>query len=819
LGSGLVMTGLILLFASGATALVYEVLWLRQLSLLFGSTAASAAICLAAFFAGMSLGQAVAASRCSRAENPLWLYGVLEIVAGGLALAVLALPQLYTALVAGWVGDELSGSSAPAVARALLSLAVLGLPAAVLGATFPFVVEAEARRNGATATSLYVANTLGGVAGALLASFFLLPWFGLRGSYWMTVAASTTIGLAAIAVSRDAAGEVGAARTDAVLPWSGRLALIAFSSGALALAAEVLWTRMLVQVLHNSVYSFALVLATVLVSLALGGLIVRGWCRRAAPRDAHLAVVALVAGVGLTLSALVFIDRTDGMAYAGGAAGWLGYLGEVSLLAASVIVLPGAVAGMLLPLALELGRARVGGGGRVAGWLVAANTVGAVLGSLVAGFVLLPSLGLWSAVRWVSVAYAALAVLALPRPATVGALAVACLVIFGPFAGRELRRVDIGGGDELLEVVDGAGGTVAAVRRGEVVSIRLNNSYTVGTNANIVNDRRKADLPILIHPSPRSVLFIGMGAGITAAAALAHPVEEVVTCEIVPAVAELTRRHLAGEVGALFEDPRSRVVIADGRQALAHTEQKFDVIVGDLFVPWHAGTANLYSREHFANVAARLTAEGVFAQWLPLYQMSRRELDIVARTMSEVFPRVTLWRGDFRAETPSVALFGHASRFPLDLADVLRNVRLRIGDHEADDAVTEALALIFYAGNVTQSSELFADAPINTEDRPVLEHVAPRTQRAVKSGAANWLNGRELVRLYRELEGATPPRHDYYLARLDDRQLDYQRAGLDLYELFVAPREGDEELARQKLESFRRRAPARVVEMFEALMQ
>ncbi len=813
------MTGLLLLFASGATALVYEVLWLRQLSLSFGSTAASAAICLAAFFAGMSLGQAVAASRCARAGNPLSVYGVLEIVAGGLALVVMALPQLYAGLMAGWVGDELGGSSAPVVARALLSLAVLIAPAAVLGATFPFVVEAEARGKGATATSLYVANTLGGVAGALLASFFLLPWFGLRGSYWMTVAASATIGLGAIAVARGEPGGAGAAdAADAALPWSGRLALIAFSSGALALAAEVLWTRMLVQVLHNSVYSFALVLATVLLSLAVGGLIVRAWCRRTAPRDAQLAAVALVAGVGLTLSALVFVERTDGMAYAGGAADWLGYLGEVSLLAASVIVLPGAIAGMLLPLALELGRARVGGGGRVAGWLVAANTIGAVLGSLVAGFVLLPGLGLWSAVRWVSVGYAALALLALPRPATVAALAIACLVIFGPFAGRELRRVDYGGGDELLEVLDSAGGTVAAVRRGEVVSIRLNNSYTVGTNANIVNDRRKADLPILIHPSPRSVLFIGMGAGITAAAALAHPVEEVVTCEIVPAVAELARRHLADEVGALFDDPRSRVVIADGRQALAHTERKFDVIVGDLFVPWHAGTANLYSREHFANVAARLTEEGVFAQWLPLYQMSRRELDIVARTMSEVFPRVTLWRGDFRAETPSVALFGHASRFPLDLADVLRNVRLRIGAHEADDAVTEALALMFYAGNVTQSSELFADAPVNTEDHPVLEYIAPRTQRAVKSGAASWLNGEELVRLYRELEGATPPRLDYYLARLDDRQLDYQRAGFDLYELFVAHHQGDQELARQKLESFRRRAPARVVEMFEALM-
>jgi len=457
--------------------------------------------------------------------------------------------------------------------------------------------------------------------------------------------------------------------------------------------------------------------------------------------------------------------------------------------------------------------------GATVGRLVSANTLGAVIGSLAAGFYLLPHFGLWISVQVVAGAYVCLALVIAPAGPTLLAIALGLAVLLGPLDPGQLGRVDLDPvHDELLEVRDTAAGTVAAVRRGELVSIRLNNSYTVGTSDNIANDRRKADLPLLLQARPRSVFFLGMGAGITAAAALDHPVEKVTTCELVPAIAEFASQYLAKDTHSLFDDARSRVVIADGRNALATTDERFDVIVGDLFVPWHSGTSNLYSREHFSTVAEHLTDNGIFAQWLPLYQFSRREFEIVARTMLDVFPLVTMWRGDLHPKTPAVALFGHMKAEPLDLAKVLANVRRRIGEHEARDAVSEALTLLFYAGNITQSRALFENRPINTDDRPVLEYLAPITQRQVKSGAANWLTSRRLVRLYHQLAAVTPAETDGYLARLDRRQLDYQRAGLDLYESFVARYESDPAAARRAFQSFRTRAPSEVVAMFEALM-
>ena len=819
------MIGPVLLFLSGATALVYEVLWLRQLGLLFGSTALSAAICLSVFFAGMSLGQELAARHCSRLDSPLRVYGVIECCAGLSTLFALALPGLYVAASAALLGGDIASGGSSQVMRGILAATILIPPSALLGATFPIMVEAEVRRTGTlavTATALYAANTLGGVAGAVAAPFWLLPRLGFRGTYVAAVAVNLV--LAATALVAAARRGPGVARSRPRRPGrapSLRLTGIAFASGALALAIEVLWTRMFAQVLHNSVYSFAAVLAVMLLALAMGGFLVHVFLRlRSRSGVNYFAALAILSGLAVAASALVFSDRTDGLAYLGAADGWKGYVGDVFALSAVVMLVPGTLLGTLFPFLLEAGE-RVGRGvpGATVGRLVSANTLGAVIGSLAAGFYLLPHFGLWISVQVVAGAYVCLALVIAPAGPTLLAIALGLAVLLGPLDPGQLGRVDLDPvHDELLEVRDTAAGTVAAVRRGELVSIRLNNSYTVGTSDNIANDRRKADLPLLLQARPRSVFFLGMGAGITAAAALDHPVEKVTTCELVPAIAEFASQYLAKDTHSLFDDARSRVVIADGRNALATTDERFDVIVGDLFVPWHSGTSNLYSREHFSTVAEHLTDNGIFAQWLPLYQFSRREFEIVARTMLDVFPLVTMWRGDLHPKTPAVALFGHMKVEPLDLAKVLANVRRRIGEHEARDAVSEALTLLFYAGNITQSRALFENRPINTDDRPVLEYLAPITQRQVKSGAANWLTSRRLVRLYHQLAAVTPAETDGYLARLDRRQLDYQRAGLDLYESFVARYESDPAAARRAFQSFRTRAPSEVVAMFEALM-
>lgn len=251
------MIGSVLLFLSGATALVYEVLWLRQLGLLFGSTALSTAICLSAFFAGMSLGQALAARQCGQLDSPLRVYGVLELCAGLSTLVALALPGIYQASSASLLGSDIAGRGWSLVVRGVLAATILIPPAALLGSTFPVMAEAEVRRTRTlavtvTVTALYAANMLGGVVGAVAAPFWLLPWLGFRGTYLAAVAVNLGLAMAALIVA--AQRGQGVARTESARPDRSpllrrapalRLSTIAFASGALALAIEVVWTRML----------------------------------------------------------------------------------------------------------------------------------------------------------------------------------------------------------------------------------------------------------------------------------------------------------------------------------------------------------------------------------------------------------------------------------------------------------------------------------------------------------------------------------------------------------------------------------------------
>ncbi len=820
------MVAVALLFASGFTALTYEVLWVRQLGLVFGNTAISAATCLAVFFLGMSLGQWGASRRCTSLRRPLAAYGVLELLAAATTLGAIALPHLYVSLYSVLFDAMTHSALIGTVVRVVLSATVLLPPAIFLGATLPVMVEAEVRRSGAlarSATALYAANTFGGVLGAIACSFWLAPALGFLATYLVVASVNVAVGLVAVVVGSRTPAPEGSAqppRRGLALKPLPKLVWLAFASGVLALSMEVIWTRMLVQVLHNSVYSFAAVLAVMLLALGGGSALIHVLARsRYWHGESTLAGLVIGGAVTTGASAQVFNWWTDGLAYLGGAAEWGAYVNDVFLLAGVVMMVPGLLLGTVFPGVLVLSSRRGVAPGATVGWLVAVNTLGSVLGSLATGFLILPILGLWRSLQIVACAYALLAPFLMRRGWAVGASVVALGVVLGPLSPVNLGRVDIDPSrDVLVEVKDSAEGTVAVVRRGTMVSIKVNNSYTVGTNANIVNDRRKADLPLVLVPDPESVFFIGMGAGVTAAAALDHPVKTVTTCELVPAVARAAEQHLAEHTHKLFDDPRSRVLYGDGRNVLAATRESFDVIVGDLFVPWHAGVANLYTVEHFRTILDHLEDDGVFAQWLPLYQFTQGEFEIIARTMLDVFPLVTMWRGDLQANAPAVALFGHQSDQPLDLSVVLRNVRRRIGEHGSRDAVSEALMLLFYAGNLSQGRAAFDSSPVNTDDLPVIEYLAPIAQRRVKAGADDWLTGRRLVRLYRRTIELAPTQADRFLSNLSPPQRGYADAGLDLFDSFVHRAEGDAGAARDLFELFRGQAPPEVVAMFESMI-
>jgi spermidine synthase len=805
----------LLFLASGFAGLVYQVLWMRELGILFGNSSQAAATTLAAFFLGIAAGGAVFGRRAARAARPLRGYGWLEAAVAVTALLYFALLSLFHALYAplfAWLG---AFPAAFLAAKFTLALTVLFPPAFFMGGTLPLMSQHLVRRAdalGATAARLYAVNTLGAALGAYLCAFHLVRHIGVTRSYALALA--TTAGVAALALwlgRRPAPAPVGPS------PGGGTAALPPRALGALAvlsgvgtLALEVLWTRMFAQVLQNSVYTFALILVTFLVSLALGALLAAALARRGSAPRPTLLVLLLGSALLVGLSPFAFWWQSDGLQYLANRSGFAEYVLHVFGSAAAVLLLPTAWLGILFPYLLKAAEPWGRGAGRTVGELAALNTLGGVAGSLLAGFVLLGSLGLWNSLRCVAALYAAGALgLALrgPRRTLAAAPALATLILLlGPLDASQLPLVSVDGdrGERVVEVLEGSAATVAVVKRPDSLRIKLNNYYGLGGSGDRRQEARQAHLPLALHPDPRSVFFLGLGTGITAGAALQHPLERVVVAELVPEVVTAARRHFAPWLNGLFDDPRARVVVEDARNVLGGSRERYDVIIGDLFLPWKAGVGSLYARELFQAGLERLEPGGLFAQWLLMIQFSEQEFGSVARTFTEVFPRATLWRGNYRLSHPLLLLLGERDPAPLD-ADALAQrldaiARLEqsalpsgVGRNAAPRTPDELL--LYYQGNLSASRELLAGYPLNSDDRPFIEYSAPITHRRKRTGEARALRGQELVALFDALFAASPPEHDPVLGRLSAQQRALPAAGLDLYRSLLLRAEGDAEAA------------------------
>jgi len=814
--------GLAALFLlSGFAGLVYQVLWLRDLGLVFGNASQAAATTLAAFFLGLAAGGGYWGRRAPSLADPLRAYAWLEVGIAATGLLFLALVPLYRGLYGplyAWVGQDPALFSS---ARVLMALVVLLPPAFLMGGTFPVVGEARIRSPGELGrigTFLYGINTAGAALGALAAGFFLPRWLGYRGAYLTAVGLSLVVGAAAFLLARSAgvAGRAHArsaadAREEDQTRTRGRAAgrpgsrgrvvlAIAFGSGVATLALEVLWTRMFSQVLQNSVYSYAAILVVFLVALAAGSAVANRLTRWRGPSP-HVVLAGLLATGAVAAAAVPWLFQlaTGRMGYVGSGEGWAGYVVSIFAAVTAVLLVPGALVGAVFPYLLKVREGEEVGVGRAIGELVAANTLGGATGALLAGFVLLPWAGLWGSTLVVALAYGGLALLAAAaaapraRRSALGAALlaiVACATVVNP-ARLPAVRLDSDEGERLVEVREGDHGVVAVVERPEGLRIKVNNFYSLGGTASADHERNQALLPLMVHPSPERVFFLGMGTGITAGAALFQPaVEHVTVTELIPEVVQASAAHFGPWTGGLFDDPRATVLAVDGRNHLAATDAHFDLVIGDLFIPWKAGVAELYTLEHFRTARDRLTPGGAFVQWLPLYQLTRSDFDVIARTFLEAFPRVQLWRGDFFAEKPIVALVGSEGLPPLDPRVVAARGRALGGGATRPDLVFEAVTLPFYAGNLGEARHLVPDGPLNTDDDPVLGFRAPVSHRRARTGAEGWFVGEALIDFLERLREAVPSDADPYLVHLDEEQRRMVDAGLLYHAGNVAARTG-----------------------------
>ena len=786
-------------FASGAAALIYEALWLRRFALLLGATAPATAAVLSALFLGVALGSALFGMPSVRARRPLLLFAAIET---GIAAAAFAVEPLLA-----WIGDPLAaaGNAHPdfgLVLRMGTAMATV-LPATILmGGSFPVLAQALHRGGGGLGRlggGLYAVNTLGAALGVLAVPFALLPSCGAAATLWIAAALNVLAALAACSLSRaPRAAPTPSIGPSARLASGGWLITGAFLSGCVALSLETLWTRMLALVHENSLQAFAVVTAIFLAGLAAAAAGARRLIARGVSARRVAAVGWMLAGGWIVATPPIFHALTSGLRALDAGRGMALHLAQIGGLACATILPATLFAGAALPALMETaGAGRVAAAGPVLGGLLFVNTMGAFAGPLLASFVVGPLFGLWGGLVLCGLLLLVAGQATLPgvarrwpllRRLAISSAAAGLLALWAPWS---LPVVRLGPGERLIDLAEGPFGAVGVVESNGDRRMTLNNSYVLGGTASTGEERLQAHLPLLLHPAPERVAFLGVGTGITTGASLFHPVREVAAIELVPDVLRAARRFFREANLGVLEDPRVRVYAEDARTRLRASPGRFDVIVGDLVVPWRRGEAGLHTREGFETARRALAPGGVFCQWIPLFQLSQSEFESIAAAFLDVFRESLLFRGDFRAGEPALALVGFTNAGPLDSAriDARSEALARRADPANPYLAHPAGLWVYLAGSLSRDDAALRRAPANRDGFPYVEVASAATQAGRRAVGAGPFVRAPLRRWLEAL--AARPIAGTPLTRLDAEHLRWRSAGLAIWTASLLDLEGD----------------------------
>jgi spermidine synthase len=690
---------LVCFFFSGAAGLIYEVVWARSLVLIFGATVLAVSTVLATFMGGLALGSFVLGRYGDRHPSPLRLYGLLE---AGIGLYALVVPAVFYAVERIYVGFYRAFDPSFAtlsLLRLVLCIAALILPTTLMGGTLPvlsrYFVRSESKI-GAGIGVLYALNTFGAVVGAFSTGFVLIPTIGLRSSTLLAaginlLVAAVSLRLAAKAPSLPEAEATAPAvetqpkQTPAASEGmvSPSALLLAFGvSGFAAMAYEVAWTRGLEVVFGGSAYAFSTMLTAFLLGLAIGGAVgARLADRLKQPERAFVILELIIAATALAVVPvigrmplwLLWVFQKMGPGFAP-------FQTAVAFGCILVMLVPTLCMGAIFPIVGRMYATSLQGISSRVGYLYAANTAGTILGSLIAGFVFIPTIG---PERTIGIAASANVVAAgtvltamrlgtaapsafQPASALVGmAILVSAalmprwdpritasgLYVYGHelLQGSQFRKNPVAGLklNRILYYKDGLTASVVVRRLQDEKRVATSlaiNGKTDASNMDLSTQLLLAHLPMLLREKPvrGDVLVIGLGSGCTAGAVLRYPVHRVDCVEIEPAVVEASR-FFSDINRSYWKDPRLNLIIGDGRNHVMMTTKRYECIISEPSNPWISGVSNLFTREHYQRIRDHLTPDGIFCQWIPAYHMSIRDLKMAVGTLTDVFPHTSLW--------------------------------------------------------------------------------------------------------------------------------------------------------------------------------
>jgi len=714
-----------------------------MLGWIFGVTVHAASTVWATFMAGLAIGSVVAGHLGDRVRSPLRWFGATELAIGVTALATPALVATLQQIYLGWHPTLAEWTGGVTAARIVMGFLALIVPTVLMGATLPLVIRSSMVQHGTLRQQtavLYGSNAAGAIAGTLVAGLHLVPEYGIRGSFLTAAGLNLVVGLAAIALSfivrpavsswTSTADPVDGSRANAPLSSSRlRALLVVFSlSGFVSLALEVVWFRVLTLFLRPTVYGFSVMLATILAGVALGSYVITPMLTRP-----HLRWLAWLAGVELAAAVAIVVSF-----------GPLTYLGDLSRRISPAVsaILPEylayPMAGSLLaifPTALLMGLAfpvglhlwSIGGHGRHTsrrvGVFYSLNVAGSILGSLLAGFVLLPQVGsrgslvLLAAITFGSglmlVALSELSRRSRSLLALTGT-AVFALAIWAapdPFDQFVANRYP---GQAIVWREEGVEATVVVHERSGELSLTVNGNHEASTGGTMTYvHRRVGHLPLAVHPDPKSALVIGLGGGATAGAVSRHTGVRLDIVELAGAVVRGARFFTAIN-DRVLDKPHVTLRVDDGRNYMLLTPHRYDVVTADVILPIWAGAGNLYSAEYFQLMKRVLEPGGLVLQWVA---GTEAEYKTIARTFLSVFPQTTVW-------SDGSLLLGSVEPLQLRQRDFTWKLEVpgrREALRELGVESFEQLLGMFVAGP-HELAAFVGDGPLLTDDKPLTEY-------------------------------------------------------------------------------------------------
>ncbi len=748
---------LMLFVGSGICALIYEVVWFQLLELVIGSSAISLGVLLSTFMGGMCIGSLALprfASRfASRARHPLQLYAMLELSIGVIGVLELFAIPLIGRLYSPAVGH----GTAALVLRAVVAGLCLLPPTILMGATLPAIARwVESSPRGISWLGFfYGGNIAGAVVGSVLAGFYLLRVHDQAVATYVAallniVVAGMAWGISQRTPARAAGHHASTTATAAIAveprEGTGAVYVAIGLSGACALAAEVIWTRLLSLTFGASVYTFSMILAVFLTGLGLGSA-AAAWLARIvrSPRRALAWCQALLTVAIAWAAAVIFLALPNWPINPSLApSAW--FVLQLDLTRAALAMLPAALLwGASFPFALAAIATQGEDPSRLVGRVYAANTVGSIIGAIACSLLLIPALGTRDAQRLLIAVAATASMMLLFTPAIqaraallvtplLAAILIATvpelpgnLVAHGRYAVTWLGKTDV------LYVGEGMNSSVAVTH---VLSSSATQFHVSGKveASSLPQDMRLqkmlAHLPALVHPNPQSVLVVGFGAGVTAGSFLPYPsVTRLVICEIERLIPKVVSTWFVKENHNVAHDPRTQIYFDDARSFVQTSDEQFDIITSDPINPWVKGAASLYTREYFQAVKAHLKPGGVVTQWVPLYESTLDAVRSELATFFEVFPNGTIWANTLNGSGYDIVLLAQTGPSRIDI-NVMERRFQDVGYRQVGGSLIESgfgtpvELFSTYAGSGADLKAWLVGAAINTDRNLRLQYLA-----------------------------------------------------------------------------------------------